>query len=288
MMETPLLFPVTREETNVGSSQEAGFLDPHERPKIKAIVATVFLAHAPYIRFVMYPFLLFSIWVHEMCHACAAVLVGGTLKGIDLHWNEGTTYWYPEDGYVLKKVVVSSAGYTGTAILGCFLLACRRKLRGPMIGLVVIASIMLCSCVAWIQNAFGLAATGSMSIAIFGMVHKAGPVSIYYLYTFLAATCSLNAIESVVDLFMFDFNIVTDDRKCAQITGVPHQFWAFCWLLCALCMSYIGLRYPFAATTTEQGVRQDAPHDVNPPPLGGAQPEQNGITEGYNPPLLLR
>jgi len=101
---------------------------------IVAVVATVVGAIIPFGHFALYPFSLFETFVHEACHALAAVVTGGHVDGMNVNWDtSGLTLtrggWQP---------AISSAGYLGSALVGAaLLLAARRAKRAPAVLLTV-------------------------------------------------------------------------------------------------------------------------------------------------------
>jgi hypothetical protein len=66
----------------------------------------------------LYPFRLFVVMVHEVCHAGAALMTGGEVLEIRTNWNES--------GHTLTRggffPLISSAGYVGSALIGALLI----------------------------------------------------------------------------------------------------------------------------------------------------------------------
>jgi hypothetical protein len=92
------------------------------KPLLAAIAALIILMNIPMLGNILYPFKIFSTWIHEMSHGFAAILVGGGVKKLLIYPNtSGLTYTYT-DGSSFKQGFVVCAGYTGTAVLGMILL----------------------------------------------------------------------------------------------------------------------------------------------------------------------
>ncbi|HET6266197.1 MAG TPA: M50 family metallopeptidase, partial [Acidobacteriota bacterium] len=53
-----------------------------KRVLLVAIVLTLALQLIPYGRWLTYPFLIFSTFIHETCHALATVLTGGKVDSL--------------------------------------------------------------------------------------------------------------------------------------------------------------------------------------------------------------
>jgi hypothetical protein len=106
---------------------------------ILAIIATVVCTFVPFGRFLLYPFALFETFVHETMHAFAAVATGGEVVGMNVNWNtSGLTQ--TRGGW---NIVISTAGYLGSLVVGLgLLLAGRREERSP-VALMVLGGLTL-------------------------------------------------------------------------------------------------------------------------------------------------
>lgn len=47
-----------------------------DKPLLVAIGAMILLMNIPMVGMILYPFKIFSTWIHELCHGIAAILVG--------------------------------------------------------------------------------------------------------------------------------------------------------------------------------------------------------------------
>jgi hypothetical protein len=56
-----------------------------ERRLLSALAVLLILANVPYGRLLLYPFALFSTWVHEMCHGMAAMALGGDIEWLKIY-----------------------------------------------------------------------------------------------------------------------------------------------------------------------------------------------------------
>lgn len=99
------------------------------RVLLGGLLALLVLSNIPYGSYILYPFELFSTWIHETCHGLAALAVGGSF--LELHLYADTT------GRALSRlpnsntsrVIVASAGYIGTTLFGGLLLMLLRPTR---------------------------------------------------------------------------------------------------------------------------------------------------------------
>jgi Peptidase M50B-like len=198
-------------------------------------------------RYILYPFKLFSTWVHEMSHGTAAILIGGKIKDLQIfHDGSGSCYYY-YDGATWKGAFVSSAGYTGTAFWGCILLLFRRTVLGPTIGTIGFGVAILLSCALYVRNAFGLIALIIEGLAFILCGWFLPALWLDNLYAFLAVTCSMNALLDIRNLYGSSQGYVggqlssTDAVAVSEYWGNDYRFWATLWLIFAIVMTLIGL-----------------------------------------------
>ena len=87
----------------------------------------------------MYPFRLFVVMVHEVCHAGAALLTGGEVLEIRTNWNES--------GHTLTRggffPLISSAGYVGSALIGALLIYTGNYAQAQRLVLLLIGAVCL-------------------------------------------------------------------------------------------------------------------------------------------------
>jgi hypothetical protein len=220
-----------------------------ERRLLIAIVVLLVLANVPYGRMVLYPFALFSTWVHEMCHGMAALVLGGEIEWLKIYPDTSGLARTRRPDNALATAFVASAGYVGTAVVGALMLAARRIERVGQMGASAFGGLMLLSVLLWVRNPFGvfaLAAIGGLLVAA-GIKLKGETAS--GLYAFLAATCSLNAFTNIKDLLGAGTMRVggevvnhSDANTVADALLLPSWFWAGSWLVLAVVLTAIGLR----------------------------------------------
>lgn len=229
-----------------------------------AIILLVVVLRVPYLQFIAYPFLIFSTWVHEMCHGMAAILTGGGINKLYVYKDGSGLCYTWTTGEDWKRAFVASAGYNGTAVLGALLLLFRRTLRGPTTGLIGIGCAMLLSCALYVRNAFGVVSVLCIGTVVILCGWKLPAKWILYLYCFLAAACSFNALDAINDLldiqpgeaYVNGQATSTDAHSVADRIGGTYKFWAVLWLIFGLFMSAIGLLLPFNGVTYAKNKRE--------------------------------
>jgi len=198
----------------------------------------------PIVKWVLYPFTIFSTWIHEVCHGFAALIVGGSISKIMIYPDtSGLAYTSANPA---RRGFIASAGYQGTAVIGCLLLLFRRTKRGPRTGTMIVAVMMVLSCCLWIRNLFGFVFIFCSGLLLIGVSLKLPSNYMRDVYVVLAVTCSLNAITSVHDLFG-NTNVVNGDASqssdahtMSEVVGGSYILWALLWLLLALLLTLIG------------------------------------------------
>jgi len=77
----------------------------------------------------LYPFTLFTTWIHECGHAVMAVLVGGSVTSITIQPDTSGLTRSLVPASRLAQGLVASAGYLSASIVGCLLMAATRVER---------------------------------------------------------------------------------------------------------------------------------------------------------------
>ncbi len=215
-----------------------------------ALAVLVALMNVPYGHYALYPFQLFSTWAHEMSHGLAAIALGGDFDSLKVYPDGSGLAFSRRPDTRLATAFVASAGYNGTALLGMLLLLARRLRGVGRAGTAALGALMLLSVLFWVRNLFGMVAVGGIGALLLGAGLKAMDEWADGLFALLAATCSLNAITSIQALFSSNLVVNGQPAGASDATAVAHAlllpsaFWAALWLVLALAMTGIGLRFP--------------------------------------------
>src|SRR5882762_8351060 len=120
-----------------------------------AVAVSLVVSLTPWSQFLLYPFKLFTTWVHECGHALMTVLVGGRVASITIEPDtSGLTRSLVPAGRVARGLVASS-GYLGAAAVGCLLMAAARVEKWALVILLSLGAFMLLTLVFWMRNLFG-------------------------------------------------------------------------------------------------------------------------------------
>jgi hypothetical protein len=218
-----------------------------DRNLIIACTVLIVLMNISTGRYVLYPFMIFSTWVHEMCHAIAALMMGGVVYKLEI-FKDGSGFAVSGvPGNAWRRGFVSSAGYPGTSVTGCVLLLFRRTTLGPTIGTIGLGLALVISCALLVRNWFGFFLLFGEGIFLLLAAWLLPAVWLDNLYNFLAATCCLNAVDSIQDLFASSQGYVngeemqSDAHSVAEKWGFDYRFWAFMWLIMSFVAFVIGV-----------------------------------------------
>ena len=240
--------PATAPEATADKTWNQYFRESFQRDGRLLLITLALLAcmNIPYVRWILYPFDLFSTWIHELCHGVAAILSGGSVDRLEIYPDtSGLAYTTAPSG---RRGFVIGAGYQGTAVAGGLLLLFRRTKRGPRAGTMSVAVAMLLSCLLWVRNAFGFSMVFIIGLVLAGVAWKLPSAHMRTVYVVLAVTCALNAITSVRSLFGDNQQVngapsSTDAHAMAEFAGGTSTGWALLWLFSALASTVVGILF---------------------------------------------
>jgi len=253
---------------------------------LRSCLAIVLLLNIPFGRYVLYPLLIFSTWIHEMCHALAALMVGGRVSWLRIYADGSGLAFYSlpvTKGFALRRGFVASGGYAGTAITGGLLLILRRsRIVVRWVTLILGVSVIL-SVALLVRNPFGMASLIVIGVTLLFCAyflpsssvppHPSSPSTssppcwlnplrwcrerrpgIDDLYAVVAITVCLNSASSIRTLFGSGSGYVagvlrpSDASTMADLfPSTPYWFWATIWLLLSILSTLFGLAFPFKA-----------------------------------------
>jgi hypothetical protein len=179
---------------------------------------------------VLYPFRLFTTWVHECGHAVMTLLVGGHVYSIVIERNAAgvTSSLIPQSR--VAQGLVASAGYLGASIVGCALMIAARGRKAAHGILWAIGAFMLVTLIIWVRNLFGFAVALIWSVALIVLSRKGrGPVSSFVL-SLLAVQVALNSVFDIRVLFLLHGGH-SDADTMARLFVLPTSVWASLWML---------------------------------------------------------
>ena len=200
-----------------------------------AVVVSLVVSLTPWAPWLLYPFRLFTTWIHECGHALMTVLVGGRVMSITIAPDgSGLTQSVIPVGRAAAGLVASS-GYLGAAVVGCLLLAATRIERRAHVILVGIGACMLVTLVVWIRNPFGVAVVLAWGVALIALARRGIGTVPRFLLGLLAIQVALNSVYDIRVLFQIDRG-PSDAVTMARLFLLPAGIWAAGWMLVSVAM----------------------------------------------------
>jgi len=194
-----------------------------------AAALSVAVSVTPWGPIALYPFTLFTTWVHECGHAVATVLLGGAVASITIRSDTSGLTRSLMPASTAAQSIVASAGYLTASIVGCLLLTASRVDRRAKPILWGIGAFMLVTLVLWIRNPFGAVAVMAWAVTLMLLGgRRATRGAAGFAISVLAVLVSLNAVFDIRVLFLV--RGPSDAATMARLTGAPAWIWAAAWM----------------------------------------------------------
>jgi hypothetical protein len=200
-----------------------------------AVAVSLVASLTPWGTLILFPFKLFTTWVHECGHALATLFVGGRVSSIVIRPDgSGLTQSLIPAGR-LAGGIVASAGYLGAAIVGCLLMAVTRVERRAHRILLGIGIFMLITLVLWMRNIFGAVVVLAWGIALIALARRGVANAVRFFLSLLAIQVALNAVYDIRVLFLIDRRH-SDAATMEQLFLLPSWVWACAWMAMSVAM----------------------------------------------------
>lgn len=195
----------------------------------------------PVARYLILPLAYLNTHFHELFHALAALATGGMPGYILVH----------ADGSGLTPVVggsallVASAGYPGTAILGCILILTGRKPETATKALQVLSILLGFSLLTLVRgDIIGILSAILWIPALWFAATKLKADNLTVFTQFLGVQLCLTAIQSLFTLLNISAATDThsDARILQELTLIPDVAWAALWTGFSLFLIFLSLK----------------------------------------------
>jgi hypothetical protein len=201
-----------------------------------AVAVSLAASLTPWADILLYPFKLFTTWVHECGHAAAAVLVGGRVMSISIQPDTSGLTQSLVPSTRLARGFVASAGYLGAAMVGCLLMAATRVEKWAHTILLAVGVVMLVTVLLWMRNLFGVAAVAVWGVTLIALARRRGMANaVRFLLSLLAIQVALNSVYDIRVLFMIDGG-PSDAATMARLFLAPAWMWATLWMTISIAM----------------------------------------------------
>lgn len=193
------------------------------------------------MRIAILPLIYLNTHFHELAHALAALASGGIPERI-LVFADGSGVTPILGG---NAILVGSAGYMGTAILGSILILSGRAEKKARTALKTLSILLGLSLVLLVRGDIAGVLSALFWIpALWLLAANLKGDNIKFAVKFLGIQMSLTAFQAVLTLF--EITATTDAHSDAlimqQATYIPDVAWAFAWVVFAILLTGYSLR----------------------------------------------
>jgi len=200
--------------------------------KKEPIVFIVFVGGAfliSSIPIVHWPFSWLETFFHEFSHGLAALLTGGEVQRIVLHWN-GSGLCYYAGGW---RIAVAFAGYLGAVLWGAVIyLGARIAGRSSRWLAAAVLLIILISGVLWARDLITIAILSIISGVLYLSCRYVLGRVFPRLMEFAGIFVLVSAMRAPLNLV--DGRHSGDGAALADLTYLPEIFWVIIWWVIAL------------------------------------------------------
>jgi len=187
------------------------------------------------------PFQIITTFLHEISHALAFVMTGGTVLEFNVHSNASGTV----PGYGGSKFFIFSSGYVGSCLFGSliFLLAARTKLDRWILaffGIGVLALTLLFS-----GNMFSIIFSAVSAIVALALARFAPNYVCDILLRFIGFTSMLYPVNDVYRTVVLNSQLRTDAVMLAESIGGNSVVWGLIWMFISLIVIGLTLKMSF-------------------------------------------
>jgi hypothetical protein len=180
--------------------------------------------------FVVYPFRVFVVFLHEISHGIAAVLTGGSIVSIGLTFDEG--------GVCLtrggSRFLVLNAGYLGSLLFGALFLVLGERRRRARAVVAAIGAFTLVVTLLYVRSLFGFVYGLLAALVLLAVASKLQPVVSEMLLAAIGAMSCLYAVWDVASDVLLRSVAESDASALARLTGVPAVLWGVLWMAVSL------------------------------------------------------
>ncbi|KAJ2161924.1 hypothetical protein GGF46_001115 [Coemansia sp. RSA 552] len=192
-------------------------------------VGILILWHIPYVNYILLPFKLVTVALHEFSHAAAGLCTGARIKSITIDPDEGGLTRMTGG----KWCCVMPAGYLGSSLLGALMVFAGFDVLASKIVSVIIG-VCLLGTLFWARNWLTRIITVLFVGLIVGLWFTPDGVGLRYVVLFMGVMSSLYCLWDIVDDTLRRKVNESDATKFAQKTHCSSRCCGFIWLLVSL------------------------------------------------------
>ncbi|HEY3780010.1 MAG TPA: M50 family metallopeptidase [Fimbriimonadaceae bacterium] len=189
--------------------------------------------------------------LHETCHAIASLLTAGSVGTIHVYADgSGVTQTYMD-----HPVIVASAGYVGSSIIGAGIIAVSRSPKGARIAMLGVFGLLMIECMFWLRGDLtGMISGFVYMLAFLVMGIKLDGWTAMIVAQFIGLQQCLTSLQAVFGLVNPRILSYGDnDATILQgITHVPAILWSASWSLFSLIVVVIAFGSAWSASANRR------------------------------------
>jgi hypothetical protein len=176
--------------------------------------------------FLVYPFRIFVVFLHEISHGLAAVLSGGAIESIGLS---------PDEAGVCRTrggwpFLILNAGYLGSLFWGATFLALGERRTRSRTAIGVIGAFTLVVTLLYVRTLFGVVYGLLAGGALWAVAARLRPAVSEVLLAAIGATSALYAVWDIASDVVVRHSNQSDAAALAALTGIPAIVWGVVWI----------------------------------------------------------
>jgi hypothetical protein len=185
--------------------------------------------------FVIYPFRLFVVFLHEVSHGLAAIATGGSIVSIGLSFDEGGVC-VTRGG---SRFLVLNAGYLGSLLWGAVLLLLGGQRRRARAAIGTIGAFTLVVTLVYVRSWFGLLYGVAAGLALLVAASRLGRAVSEVLLAAIGAMSCLYAVWDIASDALLRSTAASDAAALARLTGVPAVVWGVAWIGTSIAVIFV-------------------------------------------------
>lgn len=203
-------------------------LSPELRAAALLTALILVLGRIPILKFIILPFSIFGVIIHELAHALAMLLTGGKFLGLTFGFNPSTN---EVSGLAAGKggdgCLVTNAGYVGTIAFGALLLVIATSSVSARAVLLAMGIALIVITLFAIRGPFAILCALALGAAMV-MISRQFPELIAKGVLWIAA------VTLFVDSALHLIGTPSDSKILEKSTGINFGYWIVLWQVLAV------------------------------------------------------
>lgn len=217
-----------------GASRFSGLVRGHWQ-----MLALTVLIFALWSTPVVVPLRLLTVFLHELSHALATVLTGGTVESLTIDPGQG--------GAVLSRggnrFVILSAGYCGSLLIGVLLFFAAVRTTWDRATLGLLGAVILLVTLLYVRSSFAVGFGVLSGAAMIAAARFLGQGLNDLALRVIGLTSMIFVPYDIFSDTIARSHLQSDARMLAQEFGGPTLFWGGAWLAISLMVIGLSLAY---------------------------------------------